>query len=115
MGPAWLRALALSGRRVTAPLPRSSGSGPFAAGRRGPNAAVTVRRDRCPMQAEQERSGVCIVRVIRQATGGLMITLVERRDVENASSQAQRTVTDVAQAVDAVRAFILDVARPAAG
>lgn len=64
------------------------------------------------MEPELERCGVCIVRVVRQATG-LVITLTERRDVEDASSQTQRTLTDVTQAVDAVRTFMLDVARHA--
>jgi len=58
------------------------------------------------MQPEPERCGVCIVRVVRQATG-LMITLIERPDVDDASTQTQRTVADVAQAVDALRDFIL--------
>jgi hypothetical protein len=62
------------------------------------------------MQPEPERCGVCIVRVVRQGTG-LMITLTERPNVDDASTQHQRTLTDVAQVVEAIRTFILDVAR----
>ncbi len=40
-----------------------------------------------------------------------MITLTERTDVHDASTQHRRTTTDVAQAVEAVRIFILGVAR----
>jgi hypothetical protein len=40
-----------------------------------------------------------------------MITLTERPDVDDASTQHRRTLTDVAQAVEAIRTFILDVAR----
>ena len=58
------------------------------------------------MQTELERCGVCIVRVVRQASG-LRITLTMRPDVDDASTQTKRTVTDVAQAVEAVRNFIL--------
>jgi hypothetical protein len=58
------------------------------------------------MQPEPERCGVCIVRVVRQATG-LVITLTQRSDVNDASTQTQRTLTDVAETVDAVRDFIL--------
>jgi hypothetical protein len=58
------------------------------------------------MQPEPERCGVCIVRVVRQATG-LIITLTVRPDVDDASTQSERTITDVAQAVEAVRNFIL--------
>jgi hypothetical protein len=38
-----------------------------------------------------------------------MITLIERPDVDDASTQTQRTVADVAQAVDALRNFILGI------
>lgn len=62
------------------------------------------------MQSEPERCGVCIVRVVRQESG-LMITLTERTDVHDASTQRRHTTTDVAQAVEAVRIFILDIAR----
>jgi hypothetical protein len=62
------------------------------------------------MQSEPERCGVCIVRVVRHESG-LMITLTERPDVDDASTQHRRTLTDVAQAVEAIRTFILDVAR----
>lgn len=62
------------------------------------------------MQPEPERCGVCIVRVVRQNIG-LLITLTERPDVDDASTQTQCTLTDVAQAVDAIRTFVLDVAR----
>ena len=58
------------------------------------------------MQSEPERCGVCIVRVVRQASG-LRITLTQRPDVDDASTQTQRTLTDVAETVDAVRDFIL--------
>jgi hypothetical protein len=58
------------------------------------------------MQSEPERCGVCIVRVVRQATG-LVITLTQRSDVDDVSTQTQRTLTDVAETVDAVRDFIL--------
>jgi len=58
------------------------------------------------MTSEPERCGVCIVRVVRQATG-LVITLTQRPDVDDASTQTQRTLTDVAETVDAVRDFIL--------
>ena len=63
-----------------------------------------------PMQSEPERCGVCVVRVVRQESG-LIITLTERTDVQDASTQRRRTTTDVAQAVEAVRIFILDIAR----
>ena len=58
------------------------------------------------MQPEPERCGVCIVRVVRQASG-LRITLTMRSDVEDASTETQHQTTDVAQAVEAVRNFIL--------
>jgi len=58
------------------------------------------------MQPEPERCGVCIVRVVRQASG-LRITLTMRSDVEDASTETQHKTTDVAQAVEAVRNFIL--------
>lgn len=70
---------------------------------------MTVQRHGCQMQPEPERCGVCIVRVIWQATG-LMITLIERPDVDDASTQTQCTLTDVAQAVDAIKKFIFDFA-----
>jgi len=66
------------------------------------------------MQPEPERCGVCIVRVVRQTTG-LMITLIERPDVNDVSTQTQCTVADVAQAVDVIRTFIRDVARQGNG
>jgi len=62
------------------------------------------------MQPEPERCGVCIVRMVRQNTG-LLITLTGRPDVGDAANQIQCTLTDVAQAVDVVRSFILHVAR----
>jgi hypothetical protein len=62
------------------------------------------------MQPEPDRCGVCIVRVVRQTTG-LMITLIERPDVNDASTQTQCTLADVAQALDAIRNFVLDAAR----
>ena len=58
------------------------------------------------MQPEPERCGVCIVRVVRQASG-LRITLTMRSDVEDASTEIQHKTTDVAQAVEVVRNFIL--------
>jgi hypothetical protein len=62
------------------------------------------------MQSEPERYGVCIVRVVRQESG-LVITLTERTDVNDASTQHRHTMTDVAHALEAIRIFILDVAR----
>jgi hypothetical protein len=62
------------------------------------------------MQSEPELCGVCIVRVVRQESG-LMITLTERTDVHDTSTQHRHTMTDVAQALEAIRTFILDVAR----
>jgi hypothetical protein len=70
------------------------------------NAAVTMHCHGCPMRPEPERCGVCIVRVVRQASG-LRITLTMRSDVEDASTETQHKTTDVAQAVEAVRNFIL--------
>jgi hypothetical protein len=64
------------------------------------------------MRSEPDRCGVCIVRVVRQGTG-LMITLTQRPDVDDATTQDQRTLTDIAQAVEAVKTFILGVAGPA--
>jgi hypothetical protein len=58
------------------------------------------------MQPEPERCGVCIVRVVRQASG-LRITLTKRSDVDDASTETRHTTTDVALAVEAVRNFIL--------
>src|SRR5690348_5776876 len=113
MGPPWLRTLAFSGRRVTASSPRdgrveshSSGGTDFFPGNAETNAAVTMHCHGCPMQPEPERCGVCIVRVVRQASG-LRITLTMRSDVEDASTETQHKTTDVAQAVEAVRNFIL--------
>jgi len=58
------------------------------------------------MQPEPERCGVCIVRVVRQASG-LRITLTQRSDVDDPSTETRRSTTDVARAVEAVRNFIL--------
>jgi len=58
------------------------------------------------MQSEPERCGVCIVRVVRQGSG-LRITLTQRPDVDDASTETRHTTTDVAWAVEAVREFIL--------
>lgn len=58
------------------------------------------------MQPEPERCGVCIVRVVRQASG-LRITVTQRSDVDDASTETRHTTTDVARAVEAVREFIL--------
>jgi hypothetical protein len=74
------------------------------------HAAVTMHCHSGAMQPEPERCGVCIVRVVRQASG-LVITLTQRADVDDASTQTQRTLTDVAETVEAVRDFILGLDR----
>lgn len=64
------------------------------------------------MQSEPERCGVCIVRVVRQASG-LRITLTMRSDIDDASTETRQRMTDAAMAVETVRNFILGLDRPA--
>ncbi|HEU5387303.1 MAG TPA: Pvc16 family protein [Streptosporangiaceae bacterium] len=62
------------------------------------------------MQSEPERCGVCIVRVVRQASS-LRITLTMRSDIDDASTETRQRMTDAAMAVETVRNFILGLDR----
>lgn len=54
----------------------------------------------------EERCGVCIVRVVRQSTG-LLMTVIERLDVDEASTETEQMLTGMPATLDAVRDFIV--------
>jgi hypothetical protein len=98
MDPSLVRTRASSYRSVTRPPPDDA------------NGAVTVRVHGLAMLARpercEERRGVCVVRVVRQSTG-VLITLTERVDVDEASTQIERTLVSLPETVDAVRDFLV--------
>jgi hypothetical protein len=55
------------------------------------------------------RTGVCIIRIENQRSGTLLITLVMNPNIDEASSQSSRRLTDVDAALVVVRDFLVDL------